>query len=654
MTRSTRRLLYVVLAGLFALLAPATTATAHSGLETSDPPANASLDAAPSVVVLTFTEPPDPELSLVHVLSRSGRPVETGPASAVAGQSKRLQVPLPADLPDGVYTVSWRVVSETDGHVTAGAFAFGVGVSAGSVQPPDATGSGTPAPSLGSVIGKIGLYAGLALLFASAVVGLIAFGGTVPARRRAAFTGAALASAGALIMLLAERATVGVSLGDLLTSSAGRDYVWLSVAVAIAGVLAIVVASTEGRRWLVPLGIAASGAMLVRALGGHADAATAPAVQVSLQWVHFMAVGIWIGGIALVMVLLRTATHDARPADEVRRFSRLAGYAVGVVLLTGVLRAANELGGLSSLFHPFDGSYQTTLTIKVAVVLGLVALGAVNRYRSIPRMQNGSGLLRRVLVVEVAGAIGVFALTGTLTGLQPQPSTAPPPPRPGITVTGSDFATTMEVSLAVTPGTAGPNDFVVRATDFDTGAPIDATRVSLRFEPVGRSGVGPSTLDLTRAGALWRNAGSQLSLDGVWNVTVVVETSTEGTEIPLTLATLLPHQSVTVSTAAGQPDLYTITLRTGQQIQAYNDPGTPGPNELHMTAFGADGNELPLASATMTAISSDGTAVPSDPRRFSPGHFVSDITLTTGDWTFFISATTRDGDDLVASFDQTI
>ena len=37
-------------------------------------------------------------------------------------------------VPDGVYTVTWRTVSATDGHVTAGAFSFGVGVSPGDVD----------------------------------------------------------------------------------------------------------------------------------------------------------------------------------------------------------------------------------------------------------------------------------------------------------------------------------------------------------------------------------------------------------------------------------------------------------------------------------------------------------------------------------------
>ena len=235
------------------------------------------LDIAPAAVTLTFTEPPDPKLSIVHVLDVNGTPVESGPAEAVAGRGDQLRIGLPADLSDGVYTVSWRVVSETDGHSSAGAFGFGVGVPPGSAIEPSVPVPTTPPPSLASVAGRAALYAGLALLFASAVVGLWAFGGTVPARRSVLWIGAALAVLGAVGMTLAASATLGVSLGDLLSSNTGRDFIWLAVAVGAAAVAALVAGRRSDRLSLGVVGVAAAAAMLVRAMGGHAAAAATPA-----------------------------------------------------------------------------------------------------------------------------------------------------------------------------------------------------------------------------------------------------------------------------------------------------------------------------------------------------------------------------------------
>lgn len=630
-------------------------AAAHANLASSDPAANASLDHAPTEVTMTFTEPPDPKLSIVHVLDVNGTDVEAGPVQAVPGQEDQLRSPLPADLPDGVYTVSWRVVSEADGHFTAGAFSFGVNVAPGTVVAPSIPVPTTPPPSAASVASRLCLYVGLTMLFATSVVGLLAFGGNVPARRPVLLIGSAVAAVGAVGMLLSERTALGVSMSDLLSSSTGRDFLWLLGGVTFAAVASIDAARRSDRTSLLVVGVAASLAMLIRAVGGHASAGTAPALEIGLQWFHFMAASVWMGGLLLAFLAVR-ASRDAEPSvAEIRRYSSLAGYAVAVVLVTGVLRATEEVGGFSTLLHLFTTSYLTTLDIKVSVVLLLIGLGAINRYRSIPRMGASTGLLRRVMAIELVGALGVFGLTGTLTGLSPRPPVTPPAPEPPhVTLAGSDFATTMKVTLVVSPGAAGPNGFDAEVTDFDSGAPLDATDVSLRFEPVGQPGVGVSTLKLAHHGEHWMANGSQVSIAGVWTITVVVQTASSGTEIPLTFVTQIPDQSVTVATAAGQPDIYTIAFPGGDQIQMYNDPGHAGTDELHLTAFDTDGTELPLAHATMVAVGPDGTASTPQPRRFSTGHFVGDLTLAAGDWTFFVRATTRDGRVLVASFEQTI
>jgi nitrogen fixation protein FixH len=104
----------------------------------------------------------------------------------------------------------------------------------------------------------------------------------------------------------------------------------------------------------------------------------------------------------------------------------------------------------------------------------------------------------------------------------------------------------------------------------------------------------------------------------------------------------------------GQPDLYTITLQGGLQIQAYVDPGEPGrTNQVHVTAFDADGQELPLHAATLTITPPD--AAPFEPKmlRFGPGHFAANIELTAGVWSFDVTAHAEDGQVLSASFDQT-
>jgi nitrogen fixation protein FixH len=95
-------------------------------------------------------------------------------------------------------------------------------------------------------------------------------------------------------------------------------------------------------------------------------------------------------------------------------------------------------------------------------------------------------------------------------------------------------------------------------------------------------------------------------------------------------------------------------VQDGLQIQAYVDPGTPGrTNQLHVTAFDADGQELPLRSATISLGPPQGEATTPDLVRFGPGHFVANFDLTPGRWTFAITAEARDGRSLIASFART-
>jgi len=653
--RGIRAIVFASIA-LLAWLIPAGVASAHANLDRSDPADGQQLNTAPSRVSLTFTETPDPELSSVTVLDAGGSEVQAGPAQPTPGDPKTLVAPLPRDLPDGVYTVSWRMVSEEDGHTTAGALAFGVGVSPATAPRPPAAPT-TPRPSPLGVAGKVLLYAGLALLLAAAVVGIGAFGGAVPARWSVLVLSSGTAAIGVVLMTLAESRTVGVGIGDLLGSHTGELYVLLLVAVGTAMVLALVASFIGGRVTLALGGLGAAAVMVVRADGGHAAASTdLPLIQVGLQSLHFAAVGVWIGGLALLALLLHSRKGREAPEREARRFSFLAGICLAAVIATGALREVNELGGLGAVLHIFRTSYGTTLAIKAVVAAILIGLGATNRYRSIPRMRSDGGdLLRRVLAGELVAAVTILGLTGVLTSFPPQPAKAASQRPTELTATASDFATTMTVRVTASPGTPGRNHFQVRVEDYDSAQALPVDEVSLRFASVSRPDVGASSLKLSAGpGASWQAEGTELSIPGVWRVTALVQAGAEATEIPLVLTVPNPEAKVTVSRAEGQPDLYTIALAGGVELQAYTDPGVPGPNQLHLTAFGADGDELPLASATAIAVPPAGSPVPVDLLRFSPGHFAGNLDLEPVAWTFAFVAKTRDGGFLMASFSQTI
>jgi copper transport protein len=535
-----------LLAGLWLVVA-APAAAGHAMLSASDPADGASLAAGPRTLGLTFTEPPDLRLSSVQLLDQAGRPVRSGPLEAVPGYPLALAVPL-GHLRGGSYTVSWRTISRTDGHASEGTFAFGVGAAGSATTPVAAvrTANAT-APRPAAVAGRWAFALGLALLVGAAATGLVVFDRHLPGRPALLLALAvALAAAGLAAMAAAALADAGVPLGRLLGSSSGHWLAWRAAALGAAGAAAALVLARPGRTGpLVGLGAAAAAGLLVHALASHA-AAPSPLrpVNVAFAWAHLVAVGVWIGGLAWLLAGLRRRGRTAA-AQAAQRFSRLATAGLAVVVLTGLVRAAAELGGWDALAA---SGFGRVLDVKVGLFAILVLLGAVNHYRLVPSLAAGPGTRApaRRLRASVRGELGLAAavlLAAALlaelppaAGLRPAPARRPAPTTTELLASGSDYATSLKVTLLVTPGAAGPNRFAAAIADYDTGNPVTAERVELTGSPVDRPGMAASRLELTRAAdGRWRGQGRLLSMAGRWALTTLVERPGGGVTVPLQL-----------------------------------------------------------------------------------------------------------------------
>jgi copper transport protein len=693
-----RRLVAVVLlAGLW-LLASGPAAQAHAVLRSSDPTDGASLDRAPRQVTLTFTERPEPRLSTVQVLDADGRPVQAGKAAPVAGQPFQLQVPLGA-LPDGTYTVAWRTVSRDDGHVSGGSFAFGVGVAAptGGPQGAPAPAATTPAPSPLATAGRWLLYGGLALLVGAAATGLAVYDRRLPpGARPLLLVGAGLAVVGLVARAAAERAAVGASLADLVASDTGRNLAWLAAGVLAsamaAGLLAARIRQPDGpdrtvtaddsharlsgrvgRGWLAAVGLTAAAAMGLQVLAGHAAAPSSlRPVNLLAQWLHLLAAGVWAGGLVWLLAGLLnrphrtdradTTTTDAPPdrVQAVIRFSRLALPVVGVLAVTGLNRALDLAGGWTGLL---ETGFGRVLDLKLLLFAGLLVLAARNRYRLLPALtapQGHLGALRRSVTAEVGLVAAVLLAAALLTQLPPgkfalATATTRPSPPANVHVQGSDVTTSVRLALTATPGTAGPNQFTAKVTDYDSGQPYPAHHVSLRFTLPDRPEISGATLELTRAtDGTWQGRGSQLSIDGRWTITALVQGPGAALTVPLELRIRTVEPKVSVSRAPGQPDLYTITAPNGGSVQAYVDPGRPGPNTVHFTFFTNSGSEQPIDGANATMTTPLGKRQSIDLQLLTAGHFAANLNLPAGPVSFTINATPAQGPPITASFSQQI
>lgn len=133
---------------------------------------------------------------------------------------------------------------------------------------------------------------------------------------------------------------------------------------------------------------------LTRSASGHAADWGDLTLSELMDWLHLLAGLLWGGGLfALSAVVLPVAIQlpDRRRtliADIARRFSAFARVALVGVLLTGIYNAWIEVGSLHALWGT---PYGRMLLAKLSLLLPLLALGASNRYISVPLLQRWAG-----------------------------------------------------------------------------------------------------------------------------------------------------------------------------------------------------------------------------------------------------------------------
>ena len=623
-------------------------ASAHALPQSAVPAEGAEVQTAPAFVQITFGESPDPRLSTISVVSSSGTNVDAGPTTAVPGHPLELEVRLKA-IGNGVYTVTWKTVSEVDGHLAAGAYAFGVGVSAAGASAHAARAVTSPPPSVLAVVGRWLLFVGLMGIVGVASTCLIAVRSVPRFAPRALVVMLVAAALGVAAIVEAEREAAGVAWSALFSTSLGTTIVerLIALVAAGAGVALTFATARSARRWGVVLsGAGAAASMWVDVAASHAGAQAPVAVNLLIQWAHIVAAAVWIGGLLVLLLAVRGEPSDVS-GQVVRRFSTTAGVAIIVVAATGTFRAVVEVESIGQLFGTAFG---ILVLVKVALLLVLAGLGAVNRWVNVARASTALRRLRRVASTEIVIGAAVVAVAATLVNVAPpvaSASIATVAAANRLVVTGSDYATTVKVRLTVAPGSAGFNTFTLAVTDYDTGTPVHASSVQLEFTQPLRPQLGESTLTLHRQGAgSFAARGGNLAIAGVWEVVAIIQNGGSSAEVHLQVSTISAAPAVTATRFAGLPTLYSVHLQNGWIAQVYLDPDKAGADEFHVTFFAGAGetSELQMSGATVGMTVAGRTPTILVTRRLDPiGHFVSDVIVPAGPTRFDIIGTTQSG-----------
>src|SRR6267143_1500811 len=100
---------------------------AHASVTKSDPSDRQSLATQPTKIDVYFSDPIDVRYSQLKVLDSNGIEIQQKDLHYIDNDEHTLSVSLPSGLKDGIYTVTTKVLDQTDGHVTKNAYVFAVG-----------------------------------------------------------------------------------------------------------------------------------------------------------------------------------------------------------------------------------------------------------------------------------------------------------------------------------------------------------------------------------------------------------------------------------------------------------------------------------------------------------------------------------------------
>jgi copper transport protein len=428
-------------------------ASAHAVLLRSTPSSRQSLGQPPAQVSLLFSEPIDPLFSNVRVVDANGQRVDQSDSRVDPQDDHLLVVSIRPALPNGIYTVTWRSLSTIDVHPDEGQFPLHVGVPVGNdAALASSAGRNTATPE--TTLGRWWFYVAASFFGGVLATWKLVLSGILveqhadvraAVRRRAhrlIVLGGALLVLGTLFTAVAQAAAAagvpliaafGQPLSDLLLRGRFASVWWPRLGLELMSVMLIAFGGLEGLAADCALATLPA-VLLTSSLTSHGAAlSTGPGPGILIDWLHIVGATAWVGGLVSVLLVLPSAQRSAAAGLVPRLLARFARYALAaaaVVILSGIVQSALELGSWSALIETLYGQL---VLVKVGLLLTMLALAAFNEWRGRLAVaaaaadgKQPSGL-RRGVRFELAVGVVVLAVAAVLSGTPPNREVGPSP-----------------------------------------------------------------------------------------------------------------------------------------------------------------------------------------------------------------------------------
>ncbi|MEY3822731.1 MAG: hypothetical protein RL628_839 [Actinomycetota bacterium] len=531
---------WLIVAATVASLAWGSPVSAHGQLDSSSPAPSAVLETAPSEISLDFNEPVTPVARSIEIYNQDGQRIVLGEALLSPDDPSVLIAKDVPAIPNGLYVVAWRAVSN-DGHAIEGAYSFQIGASAPIVATSDLIAnvlSGQDGPrGLSWLMGVAKFLGFLGLCLVLGCLAMLA-GGSISSRRVISFVGVGwiFAAVGALVLFVAQGPyTIAGTWSDLFDTSLWSDVyaTRLGKALVVRELLLlsliVLIWSLRGNFarsltswWRSTTLLVGVGIVLTFSASGHPSASSLAGIAVFVDALHFSSVILWVGG--LIVVACGGVMRSVHADVVVRRFSRMATFAIPTAVLTGLWQTWHLVPAISDITQTTWGK---ALLIKTCFVIAAVTLGGFARWL----VQRGEGnSIHRIIVVEFLIATVVLGVTAGMLAKSPE-----------VTEANAVFSTQLVeggtiVGIAVTPGRVGNNEIhVTISTPSGTLSPVEG--VTMRLTLPG-SEVPTITAAVSELGPNHFVGALSILTAGTWTLEILVQpdpsTSTRyATEVPI-------------------------------------------------------------------------------------------------------------------------
>ena len=582
--RRLRRLILAFILAAIVLFGRASVAAAHASLLRSSPSQDAVLQQGPTLIRLWFSEQIDLPVHAFEVQGPDGKPVQIGRAQTASDDDSEMIGSVRATQ-QGTYVVRWKVIS-ADTHPVWGSFTFSVGYA----TPIASTGgNGSPAYNVAVVAlqaaGRWLTLAGATLLIGAPVLWWWTLGTAsseieTRERRRAwrrlvrlGGWGSILVFIAAPLTLLAQMAALSDTWAETFDSGTFLEVLGARVGLiaALRLVLALIcwvisgilqyldVPPPSAGRHLPPLARAqvwlGLPILLSSALADHAISTDPIWLSLPLDWLHLMAMAVWVGGLVglayalppllappggdLVNARLR---HWKVLGGVIPSFSRLALASLIVLGITGLYAALRNISAPDQLV---DTAYGRALLVKLGLLvlvllsaaINLLVLGlAVRRVArgASPKIRDIWPLFRPLVRIEATLLMVLLIAVGVLTSVAParQAAEAMQGGNSAIPVTvqavvdsgpHAVFAGTLGstlITLIVAPAPSG--NAQVAASLLGPERPVTAKNVTLRLVPPARSGAATVNAAMGLQAPGQYATSVPLGTHGIWALQVAV------------------------------------------------------------------------------------------------------------------------------------